>query len=164
MTVYITDDDPSVCATDLADHHVQSKIVDVSRILAAALRRHDIMGPMLPRVTDEEVEGPVATWAASDWKHFVWLSFYGMALIEEYDFRFDAGHPAMAEIMAAGNLGRLMLGGDPELPKVWPAFDSSEITSDIEVFGTYREALADQYRDLDSASWTNTRPPGWLSS
>jgi len=165
MTVYITDDDPAVCATDLADHHVRSKIVDTSRILAAALRRHGIAGPMLPRVTEEEVNGPFAVWAAADWNHFVWLGLYGLALVDEFDFRFSGGDPAMAAIMAAGNIGNLMLDGEPDMPKVWPCLGTEAgYTSDVTVFNAYRKALTDLYRDRDSVSWTNTKPPRWIES
>lgn len=168
MNIFITDECPTVCASVLCDQHVRSQVGETARILTTALRRHGITAPLLGKPYN--INGRFAKWAASDWSHFMWLAFHGMALIEEYNRRFGEVHKSSAEIIAAGQIGHLMGDGPPMIPDEWPRCEAARMISEnhnLDVFDAYEEVLRTKYEAWAESGnhppkWTNARPPVWL--
>ena len=164
-SIYIIDEDPSLCAGILSDQHVRSQLDEVSHVLVDALYRRGIQGPMLPTATDPA--GRFAMWAEKDWDHFMWLVFYGLALVEEHDRRFGKMHDASTGIFAAGNLGHLLHDSQPQVPVEWPRSEDAEGYGQYDIFNAYQNVLRDKYEawsDKNRApTWTNTYPPNWLA-
>ena len=170
MNIFITDECPTTCAAALCDQHIRSQIGETARILTTALHRHGIAGPLLGKPYNPN--GRFAKWAASDWNHFMWLAFHGMALIEEHEHRFDTAHKSSAEIIAAAQIGYLMLEGTPEVPEHWPSCEAARRyieQQECDVFDAYESVLRDKYERWAQRGgrllpkWTNTRPPDWLT-
>tara|TARA_B100001094_G_scaffold291907_1_gene310641 strand:- start:2619 stop:3152 length:534 start_codon:yes stop_codon:yes gene_type:complete len=168
MNIFITNECPTACAAVLCDQHVRSQVEETARILTTALHRHKITGPLLGKPYN--VNGRFAKWAASDWSHFMWLAFHGMALIEEYDRRFGEIHKSSAEIVAAGQIGHLMGDGPPDIPVLWPRCEAARALIEnrsLDVFDAYEEVLRMKYeawtaQGSKTPKWTNTRPPDWM--
>jgi hypothetical protein len=166
MNIFITDVDPSECAAALADQHVRSQIGETARILTTALHRHGITDRLLGKPYNPN--GRFAKWAAEDWNHFMWLAMHGMALVDEYNHRFDRVHANAKDIYIAGNLGYLMLGEQPHLPAKWPRCKATEDLIDRDVFCAYQQVLREKYaawkKKGRGARWTGTHPPAWLTA
>ena len=166
MNIFITDECPTVCATALCDQHIRSQIGETARILTTALYRHGITGPLFGKPYNPN--GRFAKWAADDWNHFMWLSFHGMALVEEHDHRFGKVHKSSLEIIAAGQLGYLMIEAPPEIPVHWPRCEAARKHDDLDVFDAYEEVLRTKYESWAKKGgravprWTNAVPPEWL--
>jgi hypothetical protein len=170
MNIFITDECPTACAATLADQHVVSQTGETARILVTALHRRGISGPLFGKPYNPG--GRFAKWAAEDWHHFMWLSFHGMALAEEHDHRFDKVHKSTSEIIAAGQLGYLMMDSDPHVPFRWPRCEAAKKYIEghgLDVFHAYANVLRDKYATWTQTGgrkvpkWTNTSPPDWLA-
>ena len=175
--IFFVDEDPTLCAKVLSDQHVRTQVAQVGAVLSASLlHRGAASGPILGWASSRDslarmcANDPAAAWANEDWDNFMWLVFFGMAIIEEHDRRFGFLHPASAVVFAAGNVGHLLHGGDPMIPATWPTTqESREYINryDFTPFNAYQNVLRDLYEDWAEgdhcATWTNTYPPNWLS-
>ena len=156
MCVYIPHEDPSICADILSDQLVVSQLESTARILTTALQRHEVMvkGSIDP-------DNPFVVWAAAEWDHFMWLSFLGIALVDEHQRRFRWVPPAAFEIITAASIGHLMSGASSYMPSVWPGSGESP-----DIFDYNQTLLREQYlkggEDGDIPTWTNSVPPRWL--
>lgn len=171
-SIFFVDEDPMECALVLSDQHVRTQVAEVAAVLAASLHhREAAWGPLLGgSVPKAGAKDPTALWADQGWDHFMWLVFFGMAVIEEHDRRFGCLHPASSIVFAAGNVGCLMHGANPRVPASWPSSkEAREYIDrfDCTPFNAYQNVLRDLYEgwaDHDMcATWTNTYPPKWLS-
>jgi len=169
--VFFLDEDPCACANALADQHVRSQMGGVATILACALASKGIAGPLLDGMWGKGnlSEGSVAHWAAAEWDHFMWLVFYGFALVEEHDRRFGYMHPASASIFVAGNIGHLLQDERPTVPSFWPSSAETRVyvdSLDYHISSAYQRVLRDVYVGWAEANrrptWTNVYPPVWL--
>ncbi len=163
-TIFITDQDPRECADILSDQHILSQLGITAVALSAALRERGITGPML--LTPKEGSS-LSQWAGKSWNHFMWLSFHGMALMEEHYRRFDSVPSLAAPVLVAGQIGHLMSEGIIDSPSDWPwsaAAQKHAKTGDV--FAAYQEALRDRYEICcekgERPTWTNACPPSWL--
>ena len=169
MNIFITDECPTICAVTLADRHVRSQMGETARILTTALYRKGITGPLFGKPYNPN--GRFAKWASEDWNNFMWLAFHGMALVEEHDLRFKTLHGSSLEIIAAGQLGYLMLDEAPDIPTRWPHCEAAKEYIEghnFNVFNAYENVLRDKYEAWvakgRSPKWTNTSPPHWLQA
>jgi hypothetical protein len=164
-SIFIIDEDPAQCASILSDQHLRSQLEWTRDVLSASLALRGIGDRMLGVGTKHG--GSLATWAAKDWDNFMWLVFYGMALVEEHDRRFGTMHDAMTGIFVAGNLGHLLHDGEPMIPADWPWSEAAEGYSHFNAFNAYQNVLRDECEaaaDRDHGpTWTNTYPPNWLA-
>ena len=166
MNVFTTNPDPILCAEILADQHVRSQLGETARLLTTALSRHDITAPLLGKPYNPN--GRFAKWAAQDWNHFMWLAYHGFALSEEHERRFSTVHKSHAEIVAAANIGILMLGDYPRTPEEWPRCEAAASYDSEDVFGAYQNVLRNKYEAWQERGgkrtprWTNAYPPSWL--
>jgi hypothetical protein len=175
--IFFVDEDPSQCAEVLSDQHVRTQVAEVAAVLCASLVQSGAAaGPLLHGACGPDsvarmcAQDPATTWANQHWDHFMWLVFFGMAVIEEHDRRFGFLHPASATVFAAGNVGHLLHGSEPRVPATWPTTKASHeyITKyDFTSFNAYQNVLRDIYETWaegdNCATWTNTFPPNWLS-
>jgi hypothetical protein len=169
--IYFVDEDPMECALVLSDQHVRTQVAEVAAVLASSLHHRGVAwGPLLGGPFGMCAEDPATVWANQGWDHFMWLVFFGMAVIEEHDRRFGHLHPASSTVFAAGNVGSLLHDTDLRVPASWPSskearayIDQYDFTS----FNAYQNVLRDTYEDWANhdrcATWTNTYPPNWLS-
>lgn len=170
MNIFITDEDPTLCAEVLADQHIRSQIGETARILVTALARHNILMQWCGKPYN--INGRFAKWAASSWDNFMWLNFHGLALTMEHYRRFGTVHKSSAEIIMAGNVGHLMHGDvyNGVIPSDWPSCEAANgylNRNSKTVFDAYCNVLRDKYEAWGekgrSPTWTNTYPPQWLA-
>lgn len=172
--IFFVDEDPTLCAQVLSDQHVRTQVAQVGAVLAASLSHRGVAGgPILSKATRRSgvrANTAAIAWANENWDHFMWLVFFGMAVMEEHDHRFGVMHPSSAVVLAAGNVGHLLHEGDPLIPATWPTTQASREyinRYDFTPFNAYQNVLRDLYEVWaegdDCATWTNTYPPNWLS-
>ena len=161
--IFIIDEDPTQCAGILSDQHLSSQLNQARDVLAASLA----MRGHTDRTLGAAPGGRLADWAAKDWDNFMWVVFYGMALMEEFDRRFDAMHPASAGILMAGNIGTLLHEQVPMIPADWPWSEDADHYRQFDAFNAYQNVLRDECEAAAEAdhspTWTNTYPPNWLA-
>lgn len=158
-SIFIIDEDPSQCAAALCDQHLASQLESTREVLAASLALHGIRD----RILGDGAGGRLATWAAKDWDNFMWVVFYGMALVEEYDRRFGAMPKAASGIFMGGNLGHALHDDVPMLPMDWPWSEAADNYRHFDAFNAYQNVVRDECEAAEGPTWTNTYPPNWLA-
>lgn len=92
MNIYVTDVNPKIAATHLDDARVIQMILESSQIMSTALHRLHVWNNTLYRPVNEH--HPCCAWAALSVNNYRWLYHYGIALCDEYSFRFSkVGEP-----------------------------------------------------------------------
>lgn len=170
MNVFATDTDPMVAATHLSDQHVRSQLGETARILTTALHTKGLAeGPLFGKPYNPG--GRFAQWAGESWDNFFWLVYYGMALVEEHDFRFGTVHKSSSEILACGQMGRLMViqtRADLQTPSEWPRCEAAKGFEGDDTHKAYRKVLQDKYAKWGKRgkvpTWTRCDPPFWLNA
>lgn len=156
--IFVTHPDPAECAGILADDHIASQTEEVASALSSVLSEQGITSPMFTSWSRNE---DLVAWARADWSHFMWLAFYGMALVEESDRRFGSLNKATPQVIMAGSIGYMLSDGNFQAPDWWPAPENRHGSS---VFDYYKSALRSVYDDREYAPrWTKTYPPRWLA-
>ena len=92
MNIYVLNYDPVKNAQSLSDKHLVKQIDDVATLLCNAYPNR--IAPRLRRHFDH----PCTQWVRQSRLNFQWTIQYGLALLDEYEFRFGKYHPANAVI------------------------------------------------------------------
>jgi hypothetical protein len=89
MNVFYLDHDPVKAAQMHNDKHCVKMVTETAQILCSALRHRDWDEDWMYRMT--HMNHPCTLWAI-DWNNFHWLCKLGLALSEEYTFRYGKVH------------------------------------------------------------------------
>ena len=165
--IYPTSPDVGECAAALCDQHIHSQLEVVGGILSGALRVRGIEGGSFGPPADEN--HPIVLWAASTWDNFLWLSFYGMALADECDIRFNKLPTSVSKILCAGQVGLLISDiqrTDGPNPDGWFRSEDAGRFPNLDIFDAHRCVLLDAYDEMtttgDPPTWTGVNPPHWF--
>ena len=166
MSIFIIDENPHDCVMPLADAHLEEQLKLTADILVEALKQREITGPLLKG--DLPLRDVIyVDWAMRDWDHFLWLVFYGMALIEEINHRHRTIPPFASAVYAAGSIGDALKDEEFGFPEEWPWTEAAQPYWHQDVFVVYRHLLRDHYADEcsrgDIPTWTRSEPPEWLT-
>lgn len=166
MSIFIVDENPHECVMPLSDQHLVLQLKKTADVLVCALNQRGINGPLLKG--DLPLDAVVyVDWAMVDWDHFLWLTYYGMALAEEINHRTRTIPPTAATVYAAGNIAHAMAERDFSFPEEWPWPENSQEYWHCDVFFAYQRLLKTRYEEDcargDIPTWTRTHPPEWLT-
>jgi hypothetical protein len=154
MNIFVLDQDPILAAEAQCDQHVVKMTVETAQLLCAAF------DPGVAPYRRTHANHPCSLWTRQTAGNFLWLVEHGMALADEYTYRFNGKtHASREVILWCLNHFDLAL------------FDhSDEVTP-------FAQAMPDEFRHIDPvaayrayyagskvrfATWTKGRPaPTW---
>ena len=98
MNIFVTSKCPVECAVALADTHVVKMGTECLQMAVAALYRQEIPLPLLPLNKSGKTYGnshprhPCTLWAGDTRGNYLWLIEHGIAICEEYTYRYGKRH------------------------------------------------------------------------
>jgi hypothetical protein len=98
MNIFVLDRDPEMAAISQCDKHVPKMLLETAQIMSTALNALDPDLPVPYRPTHRH--HPCTLWAHESYENFVWLAFHGIALVDEYRFRFKRTHASAKAVYA----------------------------------------------------------------
>lgn len=88
MNIFILEWDPVTCAQWHCDKHVVKMPLETTQMLCSVHWRYDNAAPYLP----VHQKHPCTLWAGQSIENYQWLWRLGMALCEEYSYRYGKVH------------------------------------------------------------------------
>ncbi len=154
MNLFVSDPDPVVSASALADRHVVKMTLETAQMLSTVLRSQGHTDPDLYRAT--HARHPCTLWASTP-SGLAWTLAHGLALAAEYTRRFGKVHASERVItFAAGYIS------DAPLPSGFVAAVPDDLRA-LPVHEAYRETLRRKYAAWGPlARWTRSSAPAWL--
>jgi hypothetical protein len=169
MMIYPTSPDVGECAEALCDQHIHDQLTVVGTLLAGALHARGIEGSSFGECASKN--HPLVRWAAMSWDNFLWLSFYGLALADECDIRFNTLPTAVSKVICAGQIGLLISDiqrAEGPRPDGWFRSEDAGRFPNLDVFDAHRCVLLDAYDEMatkgDPPTWTGVNPPHWFET
>lgn len=157
--LYVTNTDPREAPKDLDDNRLITAALETAQILVTALYRRGLWGALMYRPLFNHNHECVK-WAAASRNNFRWTYHYGMAVCDEYSYRFDND-----------NSNRIMMA------ICWDAFKSREVVfplteltefpnttpykTELDVEVAYRRYMNEDKWTLSAPRWTRRQPPSW---
>lgn len=164
MNIFATSPDPVACAAALADRHVVKMTVETAQILSTVLHLRGEATAGLYQPTHPN--HPTVRWAAATREALGWTLDHGLALLNEYHWRYPkpAGAPAHKSSTVYDILTGLIAGGAGQPASF--VFVGPEMFGGADVHLAYRDYLGAKYvewtlRGLDPR-WTDRELPAWL--
>ena len=167
MNIFFLDQDAQQAARMHCDKHCVKMILETAQILNTVINL---------RGTESSIWGygithihhPCTKWAGKTRGNFNWLRNLGIALLEEYTFRYGRRHASTNYILGSGWVSRNnIIDGD----LVWLPEESNELTPPAQCMPTYCKNedpvqayrnyyITEKYRML---SYTKREVPKWLT-
>jgi len=151
MNIFILSEDPVLAAQAHCDKHVVKLILECAQMLCSALP------PNQAPYKRTHFNHPCTVWSRTSKQNYEWLIKYGLALCDEYTYRYNKTHKSMAVIeWCRSNM--------PELPDLG--------------LTQFAQAMPDEYRCEDVVqsyrnyyigakakllTYTKRKPPEWVS-
>lgn len=154
MNIYVLNYDPVKNAQSLSDKHLVKQIDDVATLLCNAYPNR--VAPRLRRHFDH----PCTQWVRQSRLNFQWTIQYGLALLDEYEFRFGKYHPANAVIYWCRSKS-YTLGALPWTEQMTPfPMIMPDQYKTLNVVNSYREFYMEQKWLF--CTWTKRERPTWF--
>lgn len=159
MNIFFLSEDPILAAQFQCDKHVVKMVLETAQLLCTTHRIVEMESPLPPFLYKKtHANHPCAIWARSSVANYKWLAAHGIALTNEYTFRYNKIHKS-----------------EPILG--WLAVNIPSL-SDKE-FNQPPQAMPEEYRHFDSVSayrayyiedkmkkiecrWTKREKPWWI--
>lgn len=91
MNIFVLHSDPWVAAAHHCDKHVVKMILETAQMLSAAHHLYPT-GKNLPLYKKTHVNHPCTQWCIKSLSNYQWLAKLGVALCEEYTYRYGKVH------------------------------------------------------------------------
>jgi hypothetical protein len=151
MNIFILDIDPKKCAQYHCDKHCVKMILETTQLLNNAIIKYDLT--YIPVYKKTHINHPASIWAAETRANFDWLVKLGIALCEEYTFRYGKRHKCQSII--EGFCSSKIPAGDMTSFKL--CMPSQYHTSDaVESYRLYYKN--EKYK---FAKWKKREAPSW---
>lgn len=95
MNIFVVDSDPFTAARSLCDKHVVKMVLETAQILCTALRAHGVLDTPYKAT---HAKHPCTLWAGQSRDNFLWLVEHGLALGQEYTWRYGKVHKSAAVV------------------------------------------------------------------
>lgn len=153
MNIFVLDLDPRQAAQMQVDKHVVKMILETAQLLSTARFLYGASGTYKPTHQGH----PCTKWAAESAHNYAWLWHHGMALCEEYTFRYGKRHKS--QDLFEGELRHI-----PAIPRIGRT--------------PFAQAMPDEFKHPDPviayrryyigakahfAKWTNRAEPLWFT-
>ena len=96
MNIFYLDEDVVLCARAHCDKHLVKMPLETAQLLCTA--RHVLGSAETPQYKSTHLNHPCAVWVRQSYSHYTWLCSFGIALCEEYTFRYGKVHKCQAVI------------------------------------------------------------------
>jgi hypothetical protein len=173
MNIFVLHTDPDIAARMHCDKHVPKMCVEAAQMMASALRRHGATDEDMPLTkAGTPYKGgyahhPCTIFAGDSRDNFKWLARHAMALLREYDLRFDKMHACHLPIQMMSCKDYIIPeGGLTQFALAMPdEYRPEPIHGEI-VYHAYAEHAVQAYRryyhSKQFAKWEKGRPaPDW---
>ena len=173
MNIFVLHTDADRAARDQCDKHVPKMIVETAQMMASALRTHGAEDVDMPLTkSGSPYKGgypnhPCTRWASECQENFLWLAEHGLALCNEFEFRFEKEHACFEPILEMMMLNILIpkKGGRTPFALAMPdEFRPIDIDGELEyhAYGLRAvEAYRAYYHSKEFAEWKYTDEPSW---
>jgi hypothetical protein len=150
MNIFIVNSDPVIAAWSLCDKHYVKMVLETAQLLCSCCSD----APYKPAFLNH----PCSKWVRQSINNFDWLCKHGIALCEEYTFRYGKKHKSQEVI-------EWCMEHKPDLPKVGQT--------------PFVQAMPDEYKNKDPVVayrkyyigakkhilvYTKRMPPSWLGN
>lgn len=170
MNIFLTSPDPVACAQALDDRRVIKMALETAQLLSVAVRlrcNHD--GSNIYGLT--HYNHPCARWCRRTVGNFLWLVDHGIALCDEYTFRYSRHHKSRSVVERCRDFAYSTRFGLLEAEPVAFDFNSSADKDIADVFLAYRTTMMRKWTVLDlqpdkrgrvhAPRWSYRRRPSW---
>lgn len=156
MNMFVLDTDPYLCATYHCDKHIVKMPLETAQVACTVLQEHGIDAKY--RATHKH--HPLVKWAGASYYNYSFLLELGVALCEEYSYRYGRIHACQSVInecrCSMPQLKGVLPLGFTEIPQCMP--DYCKIPNDP--VAAYRQYYMLEKRGI--ATWNKNRPtPSW---
>lgn len=156
MNIFYVEKNPRLAAMSLHDKHVVKMTLETAQILSTIIHRAypDTVGFYKPTHKSH----PSVKWAGDTIDNFRWLVRHGLALADEYTFRFGKVHKSREVILKAAHLieapAHLQITQPPQcMPDQYKVPGNS-----IAAYRAYY--LAEK---IQQSRWTKRPAPAWIN-
>lgn len=154
MNIFVLDSDPILAAQLQCDKHVVKMCLETAQLLCAAFE------PGIAFYKRTHYTHPCSIWTRASLNNYMWLINHGLALCEEYTYRYGKVHKSMAIIhWCRDNLQLIKFNsiGLTDFAICMP--DDAKIGDAVDSYQNY-------YRKYKAniAVWTNRPIPNWFQT
>ena len=163
MNIFVLDSHPVTAAQMQCDKHVVKMCTESAQLLASALHRHGIDEALLPLTKagtpykSTHPHHPCTRWAGDTSTNFDWLCMHGLALCDQYYFRYQKIHACQKPIdeMRRANLAHEVLPIGDQTPFSQAVPDVFKSDNAVKAYRSY-------YKTKHFAKWKMGRSaPAW---
>lgn len=144
MNVFVLDTNPVIAAQMQCDKHVVKMVLETAQMLSTIAD-----GPYKPTHANH----PCTKWARANRTNYNWLVMHGLALCEEYTYRYGKVHKCQAIIASLANKGNQFPIGVSEFAQAMP--DEYKHTDPVTAYRQYYHSKS------DFAVWSKRPAPYW---
>jgi hypothetical protein len=154
MNIFISDIDYTIAARNLDDRRLVKMVLETAQLLCSALHLNNADVSIPYKLTHKN--HPCTKWAAESEGNFNWLAYHGMALAEEYEYRYGRRHKCRDIIFFAFCFSHCL----PEKPL--QPFPNCTVNKVKGISFKHVENTVDAYKLYLSARWdTDSKLPKW---
>lgn len=147
MNIFFLDRDLRRAVRYHSDQHVVKMALETAQILCSVLWRYGLEAPY----KETHAHHPCVLWAGDSLRHYLWAKRFGMALCNEYAYRFGKVHKCRAVISSLPDAPDIPDQGWRDPPQAMPEEYRSE-----DAIGGYR-----RYYRAEKAVFPGKGPATW---
>ena len=157
MNIFLPSPDAVVCAQALDNKRVIKMTLETAQLLSTAAYAHDMALGYKPT----HFNHPCNVWTRRNRQNYSWLVEHGLALLDEYYYRFRKQHASADVIHRAFDVRHAI----PDKHPLEFTFNSSGYNTG-DVFRDYQLCLINKWQNLDTlpCNWGSRGKPAWYSS
>lgn len=157
MNLFVTNENPKLAAMDLDDRRLTKGVIETAMILCNALFIRGLWMPSMYRPGHEH--HPICKWSAASTNNFRWTYHYGVALANEYEFRYGRSHGSlkiMTECWEQFNKRLKVFPSDA----ITPFVNLTPFKQELDTVYAYRRYLIEE-KWGPMTTWSKRDRPGW---
>jgi len=170
MNIFITHNNPIICASDHCDVHLRKMIVETAQLLSTA---HVELDGVQVAYKPTHRNHPCAVWVRADTKNYKWTAELFYFLLKEYNFRFNKQHKSGDHLQALMKTPSYISGSHVNSrDDFWPegfvtAMPDDYVLESVET--SYKDYLNDKFKEWLSrerpmkVEWTKRNTPSWVA-
>ncbi len=152
MNIFVLDKDPRQAAEDQCDRHVTKMVLESAQLLCSAFPQGEAP------YKRTHYNHPCSVWTRESAGNYLWLIEHGLALADEYRYRYGRTHKSEEVIRWCDlNWSRTSIPHDDRTPFVQAMPDQFRQHDTVEAYRAYYLGSKSRF-----AQWSKTRPaPYW---
>ena len=169
MNIFVTDPSPTVSAQCLPDKHIVKMPLETCQMLAIVCsdkwghgygELHKKDGTPYKTEKGAFRNHPCTVWANESIVNAWWLVAHGMALCEEYTYRYDKVHSCEKTILEAGGMIPFTMEKPKSFARAMP--DVLKNNRAISTFTAYKEYIRSKTWVASNYLCDSSRKPWWI--